>query len=71
MAGQQRSTDRLTEQAAQQMRASLKSGQPFGDPAWSMALEVRKWLMAVLEAHSKPLMAGPIKNTNETSDVDR
>jgi putative transposase len=71
MEGQQPSTGRLTDEAAQQMRASLKGGQPFGDPAWSMALEVRKWLMAVLEAHSKPLAAGPIKNTNEISELGR
>jgi hypothetical protein len=53
------------------MRDSLKSGQPFGDPQWSGALEVRKWLMAVLEAHSKPLAAGRIENKNEISDISR
>jgi putative transposase len=68
----QSSSDQLlTADVAQQMRESLKSGQPFGDPQWSMALEVRKWLTAVLEAHSKPLAAGPIKNTNEISDISR
>lgn len=61
----------LTDDVARQMRASLKTGQPFGDPQWSRALEVRKWLMAVLEAHSKPLTAGRIENTNEISEIGR
>lgn len=55
----------LTTEVAQQMRSSLKTSHPFGDPQWSLALEVRKWLMAVLEAHSKPLAGGPIKNKNK------
>ena len=55
----------LATDVAQQMRTSLRTGQPFGDPQWSLALEVRKWLTAVLEAHSKPLAGGPIKSTNE------
>ena len=55
----------LATDVAQQMRSSLRTGQPFGNPQWSLALEVRKWLMAVLEAHSKPLAGGPIKNRNE------
>lgn len=45
----------LAEEVAHQMRTSLKTGQPFGDPRWSKALEVRKWLMDVLRAHSKPV----------------
>lgn len=61
----------LTDEVAGQMRASLKSGQPFGNPQWSKTLEVRKWLMAVLEAHSKPLGAGRIENTSEISDISR
>ena len=61
----------LTDEAARQMRASLKNGQPFGDPQWSRALEVRKWLVAVLEAHSKPLAAGRIENANEITDISR
>ena len=65
-AHQQGLSDRLlTDEVARQMRASLRTGQPFGNPQWSLALEVRKWLMAVLEAHSKPLAGGPIKNSNE------
>lgn len=59
----------LADEVAQQMRTSLKTGQPFGDPRWSMALEVRKWLMAVLEAQSEPQVAGPIKTTNEITDI--
>ena len=61
----------LTDEVARQMRASLKSGQPFGDPHLSGTLEVRKWLIAVLEAHSKPLAASLIENTNEISDISR
>jgi REP-associated tyrosine transposase len=65
-AHQQVLSDRLlSDELAQQMRASLRTGQPFGNPQWSLALEVRKWLMAVLEDHSKPLAGGPIKNRNE------
>ena len=65
-AHQQVLSDRLlTDEVAQQMRTSLRTGQPFGDPQWSLALEVRTWLMAVLEAHSKPLAGGPIKHRNE------
>lgn len=44
---------------AQQMRESLRSGQPFGDARWSRALEVRTWLTAVLEAHSKAQKGSP------------
>jgi len=49
----------LDADTAQQMRESLRSGQPFGDARWSRALEVRIWLMAVLEAHSKAQNAIP------------
>jgi len=62
--------DRLLDaETAQQMRASLRSGHPFGDPQWSMALEVRKWLTAVLEGHSKAQAAGQAKNTSKTADL--
>lgn len=61
--------DRLLDaDTAQAMRASLKSGHPFGDPQWGMALEVRKWLMAVLEGHPKAQAGGPIKNTVKMTD---
>ena len=61
----------LATDVAQQMRTSLRTGQPFGDPKWSLALEVRKWLTAVLDAHSKPLAGGPIKNRNEVPTEPR
>lgn len=58
----------LSHTIAERMRASLKSGQPFGDPQWGRSLEVRRWLMAVLEAHSKPLAADQIENPNKSCD---
>jgi putative transposase len=62
--------DRLLDaETAHQMRIRLRSGQPFGDPKWSLALEVRTWLTAVLETHSKAQAAGRVKNTNETTDL--
>lgn len=62
--------DRLLDaETAHQMRTSLKSGQPFGDPQWSVALEVRTWLMAVLETHSKAQATGPAKNPNKNADL--
>jgi putative transposase len=39
--------------AVDRMRSSLRTGHAFGDSKWSRALEVRSWLTAVLEAHSK------------------
>ena len=68
--GDENPGDRLLDaETAHQMRARLKSGQPFGDPNWSLALEVRTWLTAVLETHSKAQAAGRVKNANETADL--
>lgn len=58
----------LDPETVQQVRASLTSGQPFGNPQWSCTLEVRSWLMAVLEEHLKPQGAIQPKNTNKTID---
>lgn len=64
--------DRLLDAGtADQVRRSLRSGRPFGDPRWSLALEVRKWLTAVLEAHSNAQAAGQVKNTNKTANIHR
>jgi putative transposase len=59
----------LDAKTAQAMRASLRSGQPFGDPQWCLALEVRTWLTAVLAEHSKAQAVGRVKNTNESPEV--
>jgi len=53
---------------AERMRSSLRNGQPFGDPRWSRTLEVRSWLIAVLQADSKAVAAGSPKNTNEIAN---
>jgi len=53
---------------AERMRTSLRTGHPFGDAKWSRALEVRSWLTAVLEAHSRAQAAGGVKNASKTTN---
>ena len=55
--------------AVDRMRSSLRAGHAFGDAKWSLALEVRSWLTAVLEAHSKAHRAGHVENPSKTADL--
>jgi putative transposase len=59
----------LSQPIAERMRAGLRGGQPFGEPQWGRALEVRRWLMAVLEAHSRPLADRRLENRNKSCDL--
>jgi putative transposase len=59
----------LDGETAQRMRASLRSGRPFGNPQWGQALEARNWLTAVLREHSKAQAVGQFKNTSKTVDL--
>lgn len=49
-----------------EMRESLRRGQPFGTPGWSRTLELREWLIGVLRAHSKVQAVADVKNPKKT-----
>lgn len=58
----------LAPDVAEQMRTSLRTGEPFGEPEWNRALQVQSWLTAVLEHHSKLQKPATFKNPSKTGD---
>ncbi len=65
----QPTTARSTPRLSTECEAVCGAGHAFGDAKWSRALEVRSWLTAVLEAHSKAHRAGHVENPSKTADL--
>jgi hypothetical protein len=56
----------LPEATVRQMQSSLRTNKPFGDSAWSIELEARTWLAAVLEAERNSQGASTVRKPKQT-----